>query len=284
MTFLGKILVVFQLVLSLCFMLFAGAVYSFQESWKDRANQVQADLTKTQTQLNDLQAEHDDFQTQMNQKLQQAADDAQRFQAQATAVQGQLETIRQELETARTERDNQRAVAQTAGDEARARRDEAAALRQTNQQLHTTLDAAVSRVRTLEDQTFNNEVSSKQLAEKHEKLLGNYATLQKVIRQNNLDDDPKAYEGQDEPPPIVEGYVRSVKKGVGTAPSFVEITLGSDDGLLKGHELFVFRADETKYLGKIRIVLVEPDKSVGMIVDQAKNGIIEAGDNVSTKL
>ena len=34
MTFVGKVLVIVQVVLSLCFMAFAGAVYTVQQNWK----------------------------------------------------------------------------------------------------------------------------------------------------------------------------------------------------------------------------------------------------------
>jgi hypothetical protein len=285
MTFLGKILVVIQVVLSVCFMIFAGAVFSFQQSWKERNEQTQQQLSATQSNLDSLREDFDRYRTETTALLKQAQDDAQRFEAQSAGLQSQLETTRQELETARLERDNQRAIAQTAGDEARARRDEAAALRLANQNLHQAHDDVLDRTRKLEDEVFTKNVAAKQLAEKHESLLNNYALLQKVIRQNNLDDDPKAYAGREEPPPSsVKAYVVNTRKGKGTAPEFVEINIGSDDGLLKGHELFVFRERETKYLGKIRIVLVEPDRAVGMVIDQAKNGIIEVGDNVSSKL
>ena len=63
---------------------------------------------------------------------------------------------------------------------------------------------------------------------------------------------------------------------------FVEISIGSDDGLLKGHQLDVVRGD--KYLGKIRVVEATADKAVCEVVHKNKYGIIQRGDNVTTKL
>jgi len=66
--------------------------------------------------------------------------------------------------------------------------------------------------------------------------------------------------------------------------------LGSDDGLSKGHQLFVYRfgtienGNRPKYLGKIELVYVDPDKAVGTVIDAAKNGVIEKGDHVNSKL
>ena len=48
MTFLGKILVVVQLVLSVLFVGFAAAVYNYHIKWQERANEVQKELETAQ--------------------------------------------------------------------------------------------------------------------------------------------------------------------------------------------------------------------------------------------
>jgi hypothetical protein len=92
-----------------------------------------------------------------------------------------------------------------------------------------------------------------------------------------------------EPPPPVEGLVREVRKDQTNRTKWVHLTVGRDDGLREGHEMEVYRTAErnngrAKYLGRIRIWSVTPDEAVGIVVDAAKNGIIEVGDNVTTKL
>ena len=47
----------------------------------------------------------------------------------------------------------------------------------------------------------------------------------------------------------------------------------------------MFRAGvQNKYLGEIRLKLVTADRAVGVVVDRAKNGVIEREDYVTTKL
>ena len=53
MTFVGKMLVVVQLVMSLVFMAFAAAVYSVQQSWKDEAASLQQQVSDLQNDLNE---------------------------------------------------------------------------------------------------------------------------------------------------------------------------------------------------------------------------------------
>jgi hypothetical protein len=52
--------------------------------------------------------------------------------------------------------------------------------------------------------------------------------------------------------------------------------------LAVGHTAYISRG--AKYLGQIKIVRVSADRAVGSVVQRAKNGIIEEGDHVSTKL
>ena len=102
-------------------------------------------------------------------------------------------------------------------------------------------------------------------------------------------EDRRAVAALSEPPPPVEAIVRDVLKDQANRPKFIHITAGSDDGLQDGHVLDIYRTAErnngrAKYLGKIRLTLVEPDEAVGVVVESARNGIIEVGDNATTKL
>ena len=54
MTFVGKLLVVLQLVLTVCFMAFAGAVYSYHTNWQTESIKLRGELKKS---ADDLTAE-----------------------------------------------------------------------------------------------------------------------------------------------------------------------------------------------------------------------------------
>ena len=84
------------------------------------------------------------------------------------------------------------------------------------------------------------------------------------------------------PPDSVEGLVRQVDPG-----GLVEITLGSDAGLLKGHTLEVFRLssvpEQSKYLGTIRIIDVSATEAVGQPMGRLA-GPIQVGDHVASRI
>ena len=87
---------------------------------------------------------------------------------------------------------------------------------------------------------------------------------------------------QTSPPPPVNGLITEVRKAEKSSRELVEISLGSDDGLVVGHRLTVYKGD--KYVGEIRLTLVQADKAVGYIYTKAKNATVAVGDNVTTKL
>ena len=84
---------------------------------------------------------------------------------------------------------------------------------------------------------------------------------------------------EEQSPPKVDGVVLAAKSGL------VEISLGSDDGLRVGHSLEVFRTTpKPVYLGRIEIVMLKSDRSVGKVLPDFSKGKIEKGDRVATSL
>jgi hypothetical protein len=285
MSTVGKVLVIAQLAFSVLLMAFAGGVYSVQTNWKTK---FKAEETKSTKATNDFNS-----QKTANQKLQDKAianekalkDAADRAQGAADAAKVQVTQQQRQLNQTRTELENMRAEARIAGDEARARRDEAVSMRAINAELHKTRDEQITLAHQYADKIVNLEQQAKAMTEKQNKLLNDFAILQKFIRIKGFDSDPREVAGLVDPAPLVNGVVLETRKGGRNGSELVEISLGSDAGLAKGHELFVYRPDgKGKYLGKIRLDYVDYRTAVGVVVQTTKNGQIQRGDNVTTKL
>ena len=93
----------------------------------------------------------------------------------------------------------------------------------------------------------------------------------------------KSKSSQRNPPPRdVEGKVSAIDAAAG----LMEISVGSNNGLLTGHTLEVYRTNDgkggAKYLGTLRIEQTEPDRSVGKVLNKL-NAPVEVGDRVSNK-
>jgi hypothetical protein len=286
MSTVGKVLVVAQLAFSVLLMGFAGGVYSVQTNWKTKAGAAQTKLDKTTTELNSAKSANQKLQDKSVATEKMLKDAADRAQGTADAAKVQISQLQRQQQQTKTELENMRAEAKTAGEEARARRDEAVSMRQINTELHRTRDEQITLAHQYADKIVNLEQAAKAAVEKHNKLLNDYAILQKFIRIKGFDSNPRDVAGLVEPAPIVEGVVLSTKKGGRNGHELVEISLGSDAGLAKGHELYVYRSDggRGKYLGKIRLDFVDYRTAVGVVIQTTKNGLIQEGDNVTTKL
>ncbi len=285
MTFVGKILVVVQVLLSIFFMAFAIAVFTVQKSWQDEFNETVTELSKKEVELVDTNAEFSQYRSDKTDEVKLAERRANTAEASKTILERQMEVLQRQRDTARTERDNQTALAKSAGEEAKSWREELKVQRTANDKLHVTVDDLRKQTREREDKIFNQGTKIRSIAARHIKSLEEAAFLKKVVRLHDLETDPNIIDRMLNPP-VVEGEVwntqRARKRG---NLDLVEITIGSDDGLVKGHILFVYRTSGSgKYLGKIKLVNVTPDRAVGTVVERAKNGIIQRGDNVTTKL
>lgn len=290
MSFVGKVLVVVQLALSVLFMALAGAVFAVHTNWKAEYDKQAVTIAGSAKSVADMQAEMDSVK-QASQKV--VDDNKAEMDLLKNTVQTQIQQIdaltkknnedQQELQT-------QTALAEIKAKEAIFRTTEADEQRAANRALQTSLDQTAAKVRDLEDQKFGLEVEYAALRNKAEEDQLKLAYLEKLARKMGLETDPKKAAKLEEPPPPVEGLVKSLKKDRANQVRMIEISIGSDDGLIVGHKLDVMRTGvdgkPAKYLGKVKVISIEPDFAVCEVMreDTPPNGIIEVGDNVTTKL
>lgn len=285
MTFVGKILVIVQVVLSVCFMAFATAVFTTHENWKDKYTKAQADLDQARNQAEQTEADLNLRLDELTAETKTAQADADRAKAAAQGLQQQLDMRLVEIDTLRTERDNFKLLADLVGSDESFRRDEAVKQRAVNETLHVNLDTLNTQTRALSDDIFTRKLREERILARYEDLLRQYADLRSMARSFGLDPDSKPSGTPQTPPPDVNGLVLDYRKTPHSGVEYVEISLGSNDGLDAGHTLSVYRTgDDRRYLGEIELVYVELNRAVGTVVTRNKNGIIQRGDNVSTKL
>ena len=280
MTFVGKILVILIMAFSLVFLGVSTVVFSTATNWKTVAEKSKGDLAKAQTKVSDLdnrlktaqgsldtaKAEHQKLVTERENRIKDLDKKIQDTENQATAARGQLETAQRN--------------AQVALAEATARKGETDTLNETltkaqvqgNQFLGQNIELT-DRIRILEREKATAEQNAKDLRTSNAKLMA--FVRGKGLNVGNLDAiDPNSV------PPQVEGRVNQIN----ATNRSMEISIGSNDGLNVGQELYLFRTQpRAEYLGKIKIVAVEPQKAVADVIGQTVNRkkILE-GDIVSS--
>lgn len=285
MTFVGKLLVIIQLVLSICFMALAGAIFTRQQTW-------QATAVAAQQQVASLQVALDETEKLLKTEITTLESERDRALNEKTTADNQLalaiqesENRQDDLDTLNLELTTQKALSDITSTEATMRREEALTMRRINQQQADELNKQNARVRQKEDENFNMDVERKSLVSRYNELLSNVAVYRRVLASNGFSTDPKAYSRSSAPTPLVYGEVLETKKSGRAGRELIEVSIGSDDGVRQGTLLYVYRVgDRNKFLGQIRLELVTPDRSVGIVVSRAKNGVIERKDYVTTRL
>lgn len=188
----------------------------------------------------------------------------------------------QELANQDAEREKHLADLGIAQEEAEARGVESNALRQEVEALRDQLNTGIKRRRELDGQKLDLQSEIGELSEREEYLHTEIARLRDLLRLNEVDPD-EVYVGT-VPAAIqkVDGVVRQSRKNTSRTVELVEISVGTDDGINKKMKLIVYRG--RSFICEIEVTDVYPDMAVGRVLEETRNGTIERGDHVTTKL
>ena len=273
MNLVGKILTVIILFFSVVFLAVSITVFQTHRNWREIALANKTKVEDLQDRVKLLQAEVESSKDRL--ALEQAA---RRFAL--SALQSKVETS----EAKTLELGQQFAALQaTAGnltqtistnsltlDNTIKQND---ALRKDLQTAQLARDGAFDSVVILTDKKNELEGSTRVLGERNAELNKMHTLAMHVLSRNNLN----LYSPVDGKPPTVEGQILRIGD-----KDLLEISIGSDDGLQKGHTLEVFR--NSSYLGRVVVKETSPDRAVVQIIPEYKKGIIKVGDRVATKL
>jgi hypothetical protein len=283
MNLIGKILTVLIFIMSMVFMAFAVAVYATHTNWKEKVTNTTPTASKPlglKPALDQQKALNTQLQAQIdavNNAL--AKERAARVNVLA-ALEGKLLQVQNQL----TQKEDELAKLQTAHQ----------VLVETNNNTQNTLTALTNEVQTLRDEIRTaqqdrdaqfqqvvvlteqmNQATGElnRLQERNSILLAQNASMERVLEKNGLTaDTPVSHI-----PPPLDGMVLESSNA-----DLVEISLGSDDGLKKGHLLEVMRGPQ--YLGRLEVYSVKPDVATARILKPFQKGPIKRGDLVRTKI
>jgi len=281
MTQLGKLLVVAITMLAMVFLGLTTVVMMTAENWKDKAlaetkklGDARSELTKAENAAAELSKEltllKQGHTGEIAQKDQTIAD----LEARIKDKEAEYQRVNTALSVAQEN-------ATLSSTESTSRVDETDSLRVS---LKSAQDQANSL--KLQEKDLNQQIVSltKQLEaarNTNERLRDEVATLSSTLSTAGLSTDVRNVKALANPP-AVEGLVSRVD----ATSNHVELSIGSDDGLVPGHELFVFRrSPNAQFVGKIRIIAADPERAVATVVGKTYLGTkVTEGDVVSTSI
>jgi len=279
MTFVGKILVILIMALSLVFLGVSVVALTTATNWKTETDKQRGEVTKLRTQLETAKAVDLDVQQKFDAAQKDHAVATKNLANQIAALQVDTEKAQNEITQARTALTDAQANAKLALDEATARATDANKLRD-----QLTAVTATSNAFKIQQTELNNEIltlkRALEVAERNSKSLREIAAkFANLLKKNGLSTD---LAGVSDAPQLanVEGKVLKVD----ASNRRMEISIGSDDGLSVGQELTLSRQTPTpKYLGRVKIDLVDPDQAVVSVIGRPVNGEkIKEGDDVAS--
>ncbi|MEX0794918.1 MAG: hypothetical protein WD045_17390 [Pirellulaceae bacterium] len=279
MNLIGKVITVLIFIMSLVFMAMAVSVYATHKNWRDvvKGPDGQSGL---EAQIRQLRTEEDQLNDRVNKLNTQLTHErvARRFALAAL----QARSKAQEAELARLETANAELVKSEADMKIALQLTEANAkkLKEEVDQLWADIkvaqadrDKQFTEVVQMTDRLQQLRVEGERLKEREIQLVDMTARMKRVLTAFGKDE----YTPVDGVAPALDGLVTSINDR-----DLVEVSLGSDDGIIAGNTMDVFRGDT--YLGRIRILRTEPNRAVGQVLQEFRRGLIREGDYVSTKL
>jgi hypothetical protein len=287
MNLVGKILTVLILVMSLVFMTMAVVVYQTHTNWRDYVLNQQAAPGKPlglKLQLQQANDEKASIQALME-KLQNELNTEKKAKTEQVA---ELATKVKELTDERDNREKQiqdltkstaEAVAamKTTQDTLTALGTEVKTLRDNIQKAQQERSEIFNKAVALSDDLIQSENELTQLKSRVGDLTADRNRMRDLLRAYNVNpaDDPKGKAAK------AEGEITALAQG-----GSIEISIGADDGLKKGHHLEVYRTanGQSTYLGRIEVIQTEPDKAVCKIMPEYRKGAMQPGDRIATRL
>jgi len=289
MNLVGKIFTVLICVMSLVFMAFAVAVYATHRNWKEVVvlpeeqvrpghplglehvkKKLEARNQELRDQKAELEAEVEAERKARDQAVAKLETENDKLKNDFTQLQQQYAQLVQERRDAVAALN---AIQMTLG----AMRTEIATLRAGITQAEGDRDNHFKEIVRLTDQVHQLVNERQRLLERQLTLSQDLGKAEKVLRHFGYTKDTSL----DANPPSVDGIVTAVPQ-----PDLCEISLGSDDGLMKGHKLEVYRqmGGANNYVGRIYVMSTTFDKAACKVDPQYLKSPIQRGDRVTSRL
>ena len=272
MNLLGKIFTVIILLMSIVFLTVSVAVFQTHRVWRDIA-------LKNKKEIENLQDRVKAYQTEIESGRDRLAHEQAARRYALAALQTKYEQVDARYQVREQEYGKLlqeagqlstvvAATAQTLENTMKSNE----ALRKNLQDAQLARDTVFSSVVELTDAKNALEGTRQVLQERNDELTQMYTLAKGWLDRVGID----MHAPVDNSAPTVDGKVVSIG-----AKNLMEISIGADDGLKRGHTLEVFRGNS--YLGRVVVKETWPDRAVVEIIPEFRKGIIKVGDSVATK-
>ena len=279
MTFVGKILVIVIMVFALLFLGISTMVFVTETNWKDATAKEKTKVSELTKKISDAGEAVKAAEIQLKTAKETHTTEVKRLTDTVAAREEEIKRAQNEITQVRTALETAQQSARTALDEAAARKGETDQLRAQKSAVEKQANEFKVRQTELNDKIREQQRMLETASRNLKDLRDSVARFSALLRKNGLSDDITHVVALETPPPV-EGEISRIDP----KSKRIEFTLDSDDGIVVGHELYIYRLKpRPEYLGKLRVIAVDPDQSVGQIIGNTVHGKkLQEGDIVSS--
>ena len=280
MTLLGKILVFLILALAVTQAALHLMFHVTQTNWKDGYTKLDAQYRVLAAELTATEAEREQAKDEAAKSVQKVENDKKIVQDDLEKANAQVADLKTKLLDAQEKVTKVDANLTGSTNDIARREEEVKRLEDTVKANNDRIKELVDTTNQMRDRAVGAEIESRSLKERNANLVTKLEEISKeVVRaRNGTAAGGINVSAKNPPPENVEGMVTRTD-----ASGLLTLSVGSDDGLLKGHTMEVFRLNPAKYLGTVRIIQVTPHEAVAQPVSRPL-GSIQPGDKVASKI
>lgn len=283
MTFLGKILVFLNTIMSILFMAFALMVYSSRVEYAKKVDGLQSQITSLRGEVGNATREKDEAVKKLQDSESKGKSSSNTSQKEVDELKAELDRMRKEAEASKAESEQALAQMKSATTEQKQRREEVMSLREKLEDSLQKVAVEVSAKAKTEDQLAQRinelEVTNARNQQLNDQIKQLQAYIVRIRGELPAMSELEQTSDGVPPAPDVEGIVSQVD----SSGRFIQISLGKDDGIRQGQTLEVWRLKpEPKYLGQLKVYSVEATNAVCKPV--SVTGLIQVNDRVGPRV
>lgn len=276
MNFIGKIFVVFIFIMSIIFMTLSAVVYSTHHDWEAKAKLAQKQLEAKEADLTRKESSYNRMESELKAQKEASLQQVRKLESERDVLAGRTTNLQREVDDFRGQMSETVAVVNATQESNNKTTEENTQLRKDIRVAMEKTDEAYNKALAATDQLHQVARELEVAAEMRDGLLGEVGRMTAVMNANDLDPSTSV----DDVTPRVDGHVQAIaRKG---SQILIQVSIGEDDGLRKGHTVEIFRG--TKYLGRAEILKTEPDRAIGRVDPRYQEGRIQEEDRVATRL
>jgi hypothetical protein len=267
--------VILIFIMSIMFMAFSVAIYATHTNWKKRTDDLNALLKESETQKKQLADSKDDMVREFNEELSKRRAVIANLETKVEEITKENKQYKEELTQLNEEKEQGIASVKLSHESMQSLRAEVDGLRKDLRKAQEDWAKLNTDLVSKTDEAHNLALQLTNYRSVGEKLLQDYRDAVDVLKKHGLQPRPELYTGI--PPKGIQGTVTEVRpKG------WLEISIGEDSGLIRGHELDVVRNIDgrSSYIGKIKVERTEADRAVATILPEFRRGTVQRGDSV----